>query len=359
MLQNQVRSPFEANHLLSQKDTATGEYLPNQYWNDRLLGVDEPVRSQVQMHLATFSKRLDEITQRLNKQMVQVKTERKNCEGLFDYSFTEVELWSIFIEKFHEVSDFEALLDGAFRVLWERTDKNLQRIRSVISGEFERELYVVIDRLQADIRPLVDPRQAHELLAAIANCQAELHYELEGIAQWFNISGPNLLPQFTLNELVSVSVESIKNIYPHKQIQPTTHITGAATLDGKYFSPFYDIVRTLLDNTMIHSGMSPEQMGIEINAAVTESHLTLNIKNVLSESVLQKDPVGRLNTTHPTSATPEIGEGMGREGGSGLLKVRKTMATDLHRSDSCLSFSYDDNRKFVVSVNMELEGLAI
>ena len=359
VLQNQVRSPLESKHLLSQKDTATGEYLPNQYWEEHLLGVEDLARKQVQTHLSTFSKRLDDITQRLNKQMVQVKTERKNPEALFDYSFADTELWSLFLQTFHEISDFEAFLDAAFRALWERTDKNLQKIRNVISGEFESELYDAIGRLQTEIRPLVDPRQAHELLTAIANCQAELHYELDAIAQWFNISGPNLLPQFTLNELVSVSVESIKNIYPHKHIQPSTHISGEAMFDGRYFPPFYDIVRTLLDNAVMHAGLPPDKMGIEISAVIAAGTLTLEIKNYLSPSVFETDPVRVLNTTHLTSATSEIGEGMGREGGSGLLKVRKTMTTDLQRLDSSMTFSYDANKRFVVSVSMATEGLMI
>ena len=65
----------------------------------------------------------------------------------------------------------------------------------------------------------------------------------------------------------------------------------------------------------------------------------------------------KLNSAHEHLMSSEINEVIAREGGSGLLKVRKIMAVDLYRSDPSLRFSYDSDGKFVVMLDMGLEGL--
>jgi hypothetical protein len=112
-----------------------------------------------------------------------------------------------------------------------------------------------------------------------------------------------------------------------------------------------------MDNILVHSGVSPEEMGITINADIQNDFLKLSLKNNIAESVGQSDPVGRLNSQHETLKSSEISEVIAREGGSGLLKVRKIMAVDLYRAQSALQFSYDAQGQFVVTLGMELEGL--
>jgi hypothetical protein len=114
VLQNQIRSPFEASHLISEKDTTSGEYLENAYWYNKILAPTS-VYSEVQKQLAVFSQTVDDIALKLNKEMVQVKTERKNSRGLFDYSFDDGELFIPFCDEFSEVTEFDPFLDGIFQ----------------------------------------------------------------------------------------------------------------------------------------------------------------------------------------------------------------------------------------------------
>ena len=357
VLQNQIRSPFEALHLISEKDTTTGEYLSNPYWNTRLEDVSAESRLSIQKLLVNFAREVDDLAQKLNKEMIQVKTEKKNTAGLFDYSFSTAELFRMFEDEFLHIVDFDQFMDSLFRVLWTRTQENLEHIRRVISVDLKNKIYDSISQLDREIHNSVPPFQAAELLQNIARCQTNLQYSLDSIAQWFTISRSSLVPQFSLDDLVTICIESINNIYPHKKVYPLTTFDGDVIIDGGFFAPFFDIVRTLMDNAIVHSGLSPEKMKVQIAAQVTDGRLTMLIKNNLEKHVRQSDPVGSLRAAHSSVGTSDTTGVIVREGRSGLMKVRKIMAIDLQRKDSLLDFKYDEDGNFVVMLGMEMEGL--
>ena len=359
VLQNQIRSPFEASHLMAEKDTTTGEYLQNSYWISKLPDVPDLTSETIQKYLSTFSQKVDVVAQKLNKEMVQVRTERKNPEGLFDYTFSEDTLFSLFYSEFSKVTEFNLFFDGIFQVLWERTRENLEKIRTTIYGQLKNDISQALSDLEKKIRGLVEHQQAPELLREISRCQTRLQYELDNIAQWFTISSSNLLPQFSIRQLINICVQSINNIYPHKTVQPTVQLSDEVVFDGKYFPHFSDIARTLIDNILVHSGLTPGEMAIEISSKVQGGKLELHLKNRIAESVRESDPVSRLQSKHKSLGSSEISEVISREGGSGLLKVQKIMAVDLHRVESSLRFSYDTEGKFLVILTMELEGLQL
>ena len=70
VLQNQIRSPFEALHLISEKDTTTSEYLPNPYWDTSFKDVRDDRRIAIQKLLIGFSQKLDDVAHKLNKEMI-------------------------------------------------------------------------------------------------------------------------------------------------------------------------------------------------------------------------------------------------------------------------------------------------
>ncbi len=360
VLQNQIRSTFEALHLISEKDTTTEEYLINPYWDTRLEDVSVENRAAIQEQLANFSRDVDALAQRLNKELIQVKTEKKNTDGLFDYSFSTIELYQIFVDEFLQITDFDQFMDCLFGVLWTRLKINLENIQNYISVELKNTIYESISQLEREIRKIVSQFQAAELLQNIARCQTNLQYSMDSVAQWFTISGSSIVPQFTLENLVSICIESINNIYPHKKIYPENYFSSEEVIiDGKFFAPFFDILRTIMDNAITHSGLPPEKIKAQIIVQVIDNRLTMQIKNSLEKQVRESDPIANLKTTHSLIETAEVTGGIAKEGRSGLMKVRKLMAIDLQRKDSSLDFFYDNEENFVVKLSMEIEELCI
>jgi hypothetical protein len=357
VLQNQIRSPFEMLHLISEKDKTTGEYLSNPFWDKKLENVSNDTRLSIQKLLADFSRKVDEIAQKLNKEMIQVKTELKHSAGLFDYVFSLANLFDLFEEEFIHLSDFDQFLDAVFRILWKRTNENLELIRKTISVTLKNIIHDSIRLLEVEIRNLIEPNQANELLQNIARCQTNLQYNLDGVAQWFTISRSSIIPQFSLDDLVKICIASINNIYPNKKVYPDTKFNGDVIIDGAFFAPFFDIVRTLLDNVLVHSDLPPEEMSIKIETIISEGRLILKIKNNLAKTIRELDPVASLKSTHSSIQASQLTGIIAKEGRSGLMKVHKIMAIDLQRKDFILDFSYDEDDRFAVMVAMEMEGL--
>jgi hypothetical protein len=171
------------------------------------------------------------------------------------------------------------------------------------------------------------------------------------------MSRSSVVPEFSIDALVNICVESINNIYPHKKVKPDTKFDGKVIIDGEFFTPFFDIVRTLMDNVIVHSGVSSEEMNIVIETNVVNDRLIIRIKNSLGEKVRKSDPVVSLKATHSSVNTSEIAGVIASEGKSGLIKVQKIMRIDLQRKNSMLDFAYDEDGKFVVTLGMEMEGL--
>jgi len=358
VLQNQIRSPFESSHLLSEKNTQTSKYLENSYWTERLSGLPQETLTRINQSLASFSREVDEIARRLNKKMVQVKTEHKNPDGLFDYTFSEEELADIFYNQFLEISDVDQFLSRVFEILWKRTQENLNRVREFISGEVKDNISLALSQMQQEVRNLDRTHQAAELTREISSCQTKLQIVLDGVSRWFTISSPSLVNEFSLAELFNISVQSINNIYPNKKIQPKLLVNDEETrIHGKHFPHFSDIVRTLLDNVLTHSGLTPDAMNIEIGANCKDGSLRMWLKNSLAEDVRTRDPASQQQSENKSLETSDISDVIAREGGSGLRKVRKILSVDLSRIESGLNFYYDDKDRFVVALRMELEGL--
>ena len=164
VLQNQIRSPFEALHLISEKDTTTGQYLENSYWSGKLPEISDDTKTIIQKELAIFSRKIDDIAQMLNKAIVQVRTERKNVDGLFDYTFDDATLIELFTNEFDVLTDVEQFLDAIFQILWKRTQVNLETIRELISGKLKDDIYECLSQLEREVRLHVEPQQAPEFL---------------------------------------------------------------------------------------------------------------------------------------------------------------------------------------------------
>ena len=355
VLQNQIRSPFESFHLLSEKDTQTDKYLENSYWTERLSELPQEILTHINKSLAAFSREVDEIARRFNKEMVQVKTEHKNPDGLFDYTFSEEELAGIFYRQFLKISDVDQFLSRVFEILWKRTQENLDRVREFISGELTDNISRALSQMQQEVRP----HQAAELIRDISFCQTKLQIVFDGVSHWFTISSSSLVAEFSLDELFYISVQSINNIYPNKKIQPKFLVEDKETrIHGKHFPHFSDIVRTLLGNIIEHSGLTPDAMNIEIGASCKADSLYMWLKNSLAENVKRMDPAGMLSENRSLE-TSDISDVIAREGGSGLQKVRKILAVDLNRTESDLKFTYDDEGRFVVALGIELKGLQV
>ncbi len=354
-LENQIRSPFQDLHLLCEKDKNTGDYLPNAYWQN--LPMSQHEMTLIQGLLVTFSKELDEVTSFLNGQAIQVRTETRKPNGMFDYCFSQAELLTLFINEIHTIEDYNTFLDVVFSHLRERTLQNVSRIQDFIRNDTVNSVYTKLVQLNQQIRSISPQCDTSELTSRITTCLTNIQNEFERISRWFAISGASKVKLFKMDLLINICIASVNNVYSHRIPRPTVNNSCNEEFDGKYFAYFSDIFRTLLGNIVIHAGVPQDQLRIGISVRSDAHRLTLEFRNNLSDEVMAKDPVKKLNMIRDALRSGKSVDNIKREGGTGYPKIDKLLKYDLARSDYTFNFHYSDKDDIVITIDMEMEGL--
>jgi hypothetical protein len=354
-IEGQVRSSFEAADLLCQQSSAAGGYLPNRYWDERLATASAAVRDELQKRLQSFSEVVDSIVTRLKTDLIRIRT-GKGDAGLFDYTFSDTELIELFRERFRSIRDYEQFVDAALDVLWARTHRNLEAIRKYISGPLKNEAYDALVELQERAKELLPRAVGIEFQNTTISCLTGFQNDFQRMADWFNVSGHTTIQQFSLKEVVDVCTEVISNTHPNVRFVPDVQAPTTPAFAGTYFPALSDIIRTLMDNAIKHSGLNGA-LSVKIRADVLGDTLTFSMANNLSPERRESDPVSFLREYHRTSSESHGGDLVANEGGTGLRKIHKILRFDLSRKDYEVDFDYDPDGSLAVTLKFAITGL--
>src|SRR5690606_8186997 len=105
--------------------------------------------------------------------------------------------------------------------------------------------------------------------------------ELRNVSEWFHLSDPTTNLTLDLKSVIHTSLEITNSIFPNNKINPKSididfdyPIVGALNL-------IY-IVKILLDNIIIHSGLTGDEKEVEISSESKDNSLTLVFSNAIS-----------------------------------------------------------------------------
>lgn len=354
-LQGQLRSRFEAFHLLTQKNADTGEYQRNAYWDNELSTCTPEERDTIQPFLSALSRDIDDLTRRLKDEILQVRTENRNPKGLFDFHFEDDRLLSLFSEEFEAITAFPDFMDKVFAELWQRTEEGCTRMRNYMSHDLKSEFVHRLTRLQTDLRSQLQQGAAPALLAAVANGLTAVQNECDRIAHWFALTG-GTYEAFTLWEIIGVCVSSVNNVNPEVQITPVINVHNRP-IAGPHFHAFFDILRAVLDNALRHSGITGTAPQVIITGRIAADKITIQMRNSIAPNVRQKDPAKALSDRIAAIQSRAASDAVKREGGSGYFKIAKILEYDLHQHTPHITFAYPTDNEFQVTV--EIDGKEI
>ncbi|NUN68613.1 MAG: hypothetical protein HUU02_02770, partial [Bacteroidetes bacterium] len=356
-LQGHIRNTFERLNLISQIDSETKFYTSNPYWNEKLSYKPQIIKDQVQEKLKSFSERIDNITFFLKDTLLQIKTEDRNPDGLFDYSYEDFDLLGIYTFSFRNISNYESFIDNIFQVLWKRTNENLQKIREYLNTKLQKELYDLLTNLYNDIKLLLPNNDVPELLSNITICMTSVQIEIDKLSRWFYVTGKTLPFQFNFNELVAVCVSSINNLHSLSPISPKIDSKSNIIINGDMLPHFADILRTLLENIIKHSGVDAKKNDIYIKTHFDAQYFTLSFDNLISPEVRSKDPVAILSNRLKELQSGVSLNSISKEGGTGLPKISKIIKYDLKIDDYKFFFSYPTENVFRLTIKLNKKGL--
>ncbi|PSL44137.1 hypothetical protein CLV51_1062 [Chitinophaga niastensis] len=330
-LLGQIRSQFQDQNLITQKNKDTEAYYPNEYWAEKLDYLSDSQLASIQLYLADFSDRIDSLISKLKDELIQIRIENKHEKGLFNYIYFHEELLILFKIVYKNIDDYGEFIKGIFSDLWDRTNRNLSVIRNYISSTIKNEFDRYLDELTANLKALnISTIEFQELLSNIIHCKTNISYEMDKISDWFNIRDV-AIKEFNIVKAIDTSLEITNKISQGKRIVPRCKIVeSSTTIKGNFFIHFFDLFRIFLENIVKYSELSTEDLDVTVTAIEEPGLLKISLKNNLNEEVdkSQVDTLLKRRFDELNGNNWDM-EKIKTETGTGFYKAKKILSSDL------------------------------
>lgn len=329
-LLNHIRSTFESENIISQRDK-DNNYLQSDFWNNSIPHYLSDKRGNIQEALKKFSRAIDEYTEYIIKELVQVKTEKhvKKSRALFDFSISNTELAFLFATARENIKDHNVFLSFVFEYLQRTTEKILARIRDFINTEIKEHYNKLLQDFHTDIKDIIGSGTFPELTNSIGLCGTRIQNELKNISEWFFLSNTSKDLVLDLKVLIQTAIQITNTISPNSRLNPKIIEEHSIPMVGTIHLIY--VCRILLDNIIVHSKVNPSDLDIVISSRVTsDDFLEISFKNNLAQSVDKIKLNEKLEQVkNKWDFSSDDYENIDIEGGSGFDKIRRIIAFDL------------------------------
>ena len=349
-LSGQLRGPLESANLITQKGSS-GVYLDNEYMRELYYHIDEEIISELDNRLKRFSQDIDLLIELLKKRWIQIVTEKKPTQGLFDFTIALDDYEQLQFGISPETK-YEEFLEIIFQYLWSLTEKSLKKIRHHISTTLKTGFNRIFQELLKEIENITPNYSFPELTASITTLNTTIQYELDKIANWFRRTRSPEIDSYSIDLAFDIGIEMIKNIYPNNKLSINKSIHMGKALKGDTLRGLVDIIFILFDNIIKHSKIQNGATNVLITSSNNSGKLCLEIKNDVSEQYnikLQKYKIEKLKRFINKA---KFLDKVKIEGGTGFYKIKKIIDFDLGCKHT-INFYYTDDYNFNVVIEID------
>jgi hypothetical protein len=354
-LLGQLRSPLESENLVTQKDVK-GKYQESEYWKQHYSGQDPKAVKDICNALSNFSNEIDELISKLKNIWIQIKTEDKNPNGLFDFTFNELDLIRM-QARINKDTKYDELVDMIIGVLWGKTDSSLEEIRNNISTQLKQSVNESFDKLQRKVNNYMYILNIDTLSDSITRARTVLLDELDKIASWFTRTEGAESPDYSVNLPIDISITMLNNAHPNRKIIPIIDIEEKFKLSGKTLKSFVDIIYILLDNVLKHNTYIARKPNLKISCFKTEEKIKIETENTLGEYKDISRENNKLEMIRQQLDKAKAIDSVRMEGGTGFYKIQRIITFDLKCQNSKIDFLITTGGTFRTTIEMDNKGL--
>lgn len=350
-LESQLRSCFERHNLITTK-SSDGLYKENKLW---YIGKPESaVLAKNNQVFAHFSAHIDEVIKTLKTDMLQIRTEEKNEQALFDFTIDRNFVDRIG-DKICNGFTFEAFIDMMLQEMLAMTDTGLKQVQAVLENEIDVRFQTALIELENSL----GGQEKHYfnfrgLRDSIAKARTEIASELKHVGQWFRLTQTDSYSDYQLSLAISISHELIENSHSGSVlICEKSNIDENIQLRGQTLPNIVDIFNILFDNVIKHSSLQ-NKFYVQLTTYQEDDRIIIMMKNQIKQGSL--DP-SHLKEVEAQLRNWDQSDHVNKEGGSGLYKIKKILSIDLHsKNDIALNCKNDI---FSIKISAGLEGVLL
>ncbi len=342
-LSGQLRTPLELERLITKRAASTDRYEPNVHWCGKYSSLEGCVLDKLDQRLGEFSAEYDHFIADFAGELVQVRSNTKP-RGLFYVGLNSVRfrIWAAGITT---TTSFEDFHDTVTELFWEAVELNLEKVRQFIDSSLKPSAMKMFGRLESDVADILAGAQTADINRAIRTAQTGAQHALDSVKEWFNLSKPLSEPNFPIEDLIDVGLQCVTAIHHDfaptvvREVPPLPPFADALTL-------FSDIFFIIFDNVRRHSGImnSPK---VRITITDRGDSLSIYVENEILPSSADAQARAKVDRIHTLIATGGYHSSVSSEGGTGLIKLKKLMGSDV-KKERRLDFGYGDSGTFFV-----------
>ena len=356
-LAGEIRARFEDHHLVTYL-TANGDYSLPTYWHERLPSLTISQKACLNEAFKELSTSIDAVIAKVRNEWIQLRHTPGKVNALFDYEFSEMELYEKYTELpigslEDELEPKTTVIRYIFEILWKRTEENLEKVRDTILTQLRDELFKNLDIFSEKLSAGIGHLECADIRTAVANCRTALGLGLKNISEWFRTSLKQRAPDCRFSDLANAIVNVATKFCGPTQIYCHPHVEDSICVPGNAFRGLWDILLILLDNTAKHSGSPSTNVVLEITQE--KNVVELKISNPV-EGVSNWEDLRALTSELSNLEIPaDDFMATRQEGGSGYKKLHKILRYDLGITDYKIIVNLSPKNEFVVIVTFSTD----
>lgn len=344
-LKSKLKAPLTKEKLYAEFNFEKNEYDVDKKWFSKF---DKFKQNAIKEAIIKFTKETDAIIDNLKNNLIQISTEQKVTQGVFEYDFNKINV----LYKKSKDDTVEELMDNVFDILWGMTEYNLNRIKKIIRSEIKKDYINAFSKLR-DMYKKINVRFP-EAERHIQEIQNEIDKELENICEWFNINPDGQSKDFKLDDAFNVSLQTIKNVHPEQKFEiKTKNSKCEEVIKGVNWKYYCNIFYILLDNISLYAKKKDNCIFIDCIFKYSNDSIYIKItndfdctRNFDSSKEKIEDIIKEISSSSYLIQAQ-------KEGGTGLIKIKKIMEYDLQIENIKINPIYLKNEnKFY----LEIEG---
>lgn len=350
-----IRKSVTDQHLVTSR-FEDGSYAPNSHWNE---GLTDETKEKLIAILEGFSRQFDEILFDMRDKRIQIRTFvglqsiDGNNKGLFVYQFSNLER-KLMQSYDADFKDLDELIAKCVDILWEKTDSNLEGVRSYLTGTLSMQINAAFEDFTREISAACSGNIPPGMANAIARAGTATQQALENVVAWFRRSEVYDRQDFEIDLPAQIAASMVRRIMAMQNYWngPDSNAqAGDEKLPGRLLDDLVDIYYALFENAVQYA----EQECIPLKIKIGHEYKGGELRAVVTSSALPptEAQLAKLAGLKESLSSEESRRLAQSEGRSGFRKIILALSRPIYKSSE-LNFEHRRCGEFRVSFSFKI-----
>lgn len=349
-LSGQLRLPLEDEQIITQRDSMTLQYKRNEFWLQRMMHLNPQTSGKVDEALRSFSLAYDSFVDTIKDDLIQIRSKEKPS-GLFVVELDKIILRGLATDITQDTT-FDEFVELCFHVFWDSLEASLRAVRNAINQKVKPAMNQLFIDLEAQLADIDADGSLAQLNSSVRLAQTKAQGALDRVQEWFRAPKPLEGQRYSLEDLVDISLQYVKNI--HRAFNPVLTKEIEHRKSFTQITIFMNIFFIIFDNINRHSGLL--NPSVRVTATVDGDCLHINVRNTVDGAARIDASNVKVNKIRKAIAEGGYLAAVRSEGGTGLIKLHNIIRADLHLNNK-LAFGYVKDNLFEVDLRIGVTHL--